>query len=223
MLKMTITINMCVLVPTSPFSLSASSAYPTTNTHSMMRPLNTITALRVRARVTCQKRLMNVLIWTARSAIHFTPDRLVHSGSNSASLGSSLAMLQLLREDCSHFHHRLYPATHLYSSVNWDIVERTKMPILRNGIKVDSKLGCLDCGSSIIPQTDGQTATSTMKYYVLEVTHSDSSQCTTFYNVLISNTYNWTNNRKSNGLLICDKNLVYYNRLLKHQTVCITT
>ena len=43
------------------------------------------------------------------------------------------------------------PGTHLYSWVNWGIVERTRMPKLRNGSKGgDSNPDSLDCKSGII-------------------------------------------------------------------------
>ena len=42
--------------------------------------------------------------WTAQSALHFTPGRPVHSGTNSASLGSILATQQLgAKTSHSHF------------------------------------------------------------------------------------------------------------------------
>ena len=50
-----------VLSPTSPFSLRVSSAKLFTNTHSMMSPLSTMTALRVRASVTCQHITLSAL------------------------------------------------------------------------------------------------------------------------------------------------------------------
>ena len=51
----------------------------------------------------------------------------------------------------SHVHHCLQPGTHLYSWVNWGIVDRMKMPKLRNGSKGDSNPGSLDRKSDILP------------------------------------------------------------------------
>ena len=62
--------------------------------------------------------------WTVQSALHFTPGGHVYSDTNSASLGSILAKQQLrTNTNHSHFYHSL--------SVNWGVMERTKMPKLR--------------------------------------------------------------------------------------------
>ena len=64
------------------------------------------------------------------------PGRPAHSDTYSTSLGSILAKQQLCAKNIhSHFHRRLQPGNHLYSWVNWGVVERTKMPKLRNGSK----------------------------------------------------------------------------------------
>ena len=55
--------------------------------------------------------------WTTQSALHLTPGRPDHSGTNSTSLGS----IQPCRNYCKetfhrHFHRCLYPGTHLQLS-----------------------------------------------------------------------------------------------------------
>ena len=79
--------------------------------------------------------------------------RPVHSDTNPASLGNILAMQQLHAKTIiySHFYHCLLPDSHLYSRVNRGVVERMKMPTLRNGSKGDSNPGSLDCESGILP------------------------------------------------------------------------
>ena len=73
--------------------------------------------------------------WTAQSTLHFSsPGRPVHSDTNSASLGSILAMQQL-RKDYPFTFPPLSIGTHLYSWVDWGVAKRTKMPKLRNGFE----------------------------------------------------------------------------------------
>ena len=82
------------------------------------------------------------------------PGRPVHSDTNSASLGSIIAMQKLrAMTNHSHFQHCLQPGTHLYNWVDWGIMERPKMPKLQNVRKEDSNPGCLDCESGILPLT----------------------------------------------------------------------
>ena len=81
------------------------------------------------------------------------PGRPVHSDTNSASQGSILAMQQLPAKTIhSHLpHHLLLPGIHLYRCVNRDVVERMKMPELRNGSMGDSNPDSFDCESGILP------------------------------------------------------------------------
>ena len=71
--------------------------------------------------------------------------RSVHSDTNSASLGSIQTWCNYCAKTIHlHFHHCLKPGTHLYSWVNWGIVERTRMSKLRNSSKGDSNTGSLN-------------------------------------------------------------------------------
>ena len=75
--------------------------------------------------------------WTAQSALHLSsPDRPVHSDTNSASLGSILAMQQLRNDyslTCPPLSIARYPFK--YSWVDWGVVQRMKMPTFRNSSK----------------------------------------------------------------------------------------
>ena len=67
------------------------------------------------------------------------PGRPVHSDTNSSSLGSILAMLQLPAKIIhSYFHHHLQPGAHLYSLANWASCTEWKCPnfeMVANGIR----------------------------------------------------------------------------------------
>ena len=53
--------------------------------------------------------------WTAQTAYTSPPDRTVHAGNNSTSLGSILDTQQLRSKIIhSHFQHRFQPGTHVY-------------------------------------------------------------------------------------------------------------
>ena len=106
--------------------------------------------------------------WTTQSALHFTPppEKPVHSDTNSASLESipvrhvrrlithiSTTVQPLCtycaRTSQSQFHHCPLPGTHLYSQVNWGVVEGTKITKLRNGSNGDSKPGYLNWETAV--------------------------------------------------------------------------
>ena len=80
-----------------------------------------------------------------------SPGRPVHSDTNSASLGSILAMQQL-RNDYSLTCPPLSIAVYSFIQLGQlGVVKRNKMPKLPNSIKGDSNPGSLDCGSGILP------------------------------------------------------------------------
>ena len=88
----------------------------------------------------------------AQYPVRSSPDRPVHSDTNSPSLGSVLAVLQSCATTThSHFHHCLEPRTHLYSWVNWNIMERErKCPNFETVANGDSNPGSLDGESGVL-------------------------------------------------------------------------
>ena len=89
--------------------------------------------------------------WTTQRAYHVTLWQTCSFQPNSPSLGS-IQSLQLLHEDYAlTFPPPSIARNSIYNWVNWGIVERTKMPELRNGSKGDSNPGYLDSDSGILP------------------------------------------------------------------------
>ena len=73
--------------------------------------------------------------WTGQRALHFSsPGKPVHSDTNSAPLGSILAMQQL-RAKTIHSHISTTYSQLLVYKTEWTIMERTKMHNLLNGSK----------------------------------------------------------------------------------------
>ena len=74
--------------------------------------------------------------WTTQSTFTLHPLVNLFISTPTRFLWEAFSQAAIMRNYYSHtFHHCLQPGTHLYSSVNWDVVDRTKMPSLRNGSK----------------------------------------------------------------------------------------
>ena len=80
--------------------------------------------------------------WTAQSALHFTPGRPVHSGTNSTFLR------YILSSNHAAIMHGDYSLVQI-STTAYNQVARTKMPKLRNSSKEVSNPEYLDCESGI--------------------------------------------------------------------------
>ena len=80
------------------------------------------------------------------------PDRPVHSGTNSASLGSILATQQLSGKTITHIFTTVYSQVLIYkpewTEASWSV---QKCPNFETVIKGDSNPGSLDCESCILP------------------------------------------------------------------------
>ena len=92
--------------------------------------------------------------WTAQSALHFLPSRTgpVHSDTNSASLGSILAMQQL-RNGYSFTFQQLSIARYSFIQLSEQGLQwrELKCSIFEMVAKRDSNPSSLDCESSILP------------------------------------------------------------------------
>ena len=179
---------------TSPLSLRASSAYPTTNTHSMIRPLKTITALRVRARVTCQqidrynyidvkKGVVQYLVrWTVQSTVYPWEDMFIPAPTRLLWEARQQLCAKTIH---SYFHHCLQPGTHLYRYLTGlgggQGMKKNAHALKRQQTGFEPGLPELRVRlSHRAPQTEVQTVTDSVQYYILEVAHFVSSQCTIF-------------------------------------------
>ena len=93
--------------------------------------------------------------WTAQSTLHYysSPDRPVHSDTNSTSLGSILVMQQLLANTIfTHISTAVYTQLLIYTAERTDASWRErKCPIFQTVAKGDSNPGSLDCESGILP------------------------------------------------------------------------